>query len=212
MRNTLVIIILTVLIVALTAVSTFGSWLIFSKPEFRGRMIDAETKQPIEGVVVVAIYQTAPILTGPAGGSSSVIHVKEALTDKNGEFRIPRYTTLIQPNSGEADMDFIIYKPGYASYTLLYHDRIYPLKYRGPELLFSKELGTKDEIRRGSEVITITNGVAELPKLETKEERLRAAPSTNPGELSPEDIPLLYQAINEERKRFRLGPIGRVRE
>jgi len=110
-------------------------------------MIEAETKQPIEGVVVVAIYQTHPILTGPAGGSASVIHVKEALTDKNGLFRIPRYITVIQPNSVEYDMEFIIYKPGYASYERLYHDRLYPLKYRGPELLFSKELGTKDEIR-----------------------------------------------------------------
>ena len=30
---------------------------LYSKPEFRGRVIDAETKQPIEGAVVVVLYE-----------------------------------------------------------------------------------------------------------------------------------------------------------
>ncbi len=80
---------------------------------------------------------------------------------------------------------------------------------RGPELIFSRELGTKDEIRRGSEVVTNTNGVVGLPKLETKEERLGAIPA--PPSILIKDSPLLYKAINEEQRRFGLGPVGRVR-
>ena len=33
------------------------SWLYYSKPEFRGRVIDTETKQPVEGAVVVVLYE-----------------------------------------------------------------------------------------------------------------------------------------------------------
>lgn len=191
--------------------SVFGSWLIFHKPDFKGRIIDADTKQPIEGVVVVALYRSHPIISGPGGGSSSVIHAKEALTDSNGEFLIPAYTTLIQPNSYDFGTDFIIYKAGYASYTRLYHNRIFPLKYCGPEILFSKKLGTEGEIRRGSEVITIKYGLVELPKLETRGERLRASPGT-PSGFYEEELPLLYKEINDERKRFGLGEIGLVQD
>jgi hypothetical protein len=211
MRNVMMKMVLTGAILVFTALPACGSWLVYHKPEFKGRLIDAETKQPIEGVVVVAMYRSHPIISGPAGGSSSIIHVKEALTDARGEFHIPSYTTLIQPNSYEDRTDFIIYKPGYASYPRRWQEpRIYPFDYCGPEILFSKEIGAKGEIRNRGQVIPIMYGLAELPRLEGKEQRLRAVPSTNPAELSPEDIPLLYEAINKERKRFGLGPVGRV--
>jgi hypothetical protein len=53
-----------------------ASWLIYHKSEFKGKVTDAETKQPIEGAVVVAKYFKHPIITGPAGGSASIIHIK----------------------------------------------------------------------------------------------------------------------------------------
>lgn len=36
--------------------NSYASWLIYHKPEFKGMVIDAETKEPIEGAVVVAVY------------------------------------------------------------------------------------------------------------------------------------------------------------
>ena len=92
-----------------------ASWLIYHKPEFKGKVIDAETKEPIKGAVVVVIYNKHTLISGPGGGYTSVIKVKEALTDKNGEYYFPRYTTVIQPNSIEDSAEFIIYKPGYES-------------------------------------------------------------------------------------------------
>ena len=213
MKKALIVIMLACLSALLMPAWSDAGWLIYRKPEFKGRLIDAETKRPIEGVVVVAMYRTHPILSGPGGGSSSIIHVKEALTNDRGEFHIPAYTTLIQPNSYADFTEFIIYKPGYESYPHRYQqNRIYPLDYCGPEILFSKEIGVKEEMEHKSGVVSITYGIAELSELETKEERLRAIPSTRPGELSPEDIPLLYKMINEERKYFGLGEIGRVGE
>jgi len=108
------------LLILMVLISVFGislsyaGWLFYYKPEFRGKIIDAETKEPIEGVVVSVFYEKH--IMGPAGGYSHIIHVKERLTDKKGEFYFPSYTTMIQPLSTEAEVGFIIYKPGYGSF------------------------------------------------------------------------------------------------
>ena len=46
-----------VTLVCFSLLTSAYSWPIYSKPEFRGRVIDAETKQPIEGAVVVVLYE-----------------------------------------------------------------------------------------------------------------------------------------------------------
>jgi hypothetical protein len=53
---------------------------------FKGKVIDADTKEPIEGAVVVASWleERADI----AGSTSELKDVKETLTDKNGEWMI----------------------------------------------------------------------------------------------------------------------------
>jgi hypothetical protein len=214
MKKALVIMLLAYFSVILTPPWVDAGWLVYRKPEFKGKVIEAASREPIKGAVVVAMYYSAPILTGPGGGSPYIIHVKETLTDENGMFLIPSYTTLIQPNSLEDRAEFIIYKPGYGK---LPSSKVIPdVHYIDPEEYFSKPLGKEGEMHwesgSQSRVIPVTYGIVELPKLETKEERLRAAPSTRLGELRQEDIPLLYNAINEDRKRFGLGSIGRVEE
>ena len=214
MKNIITVTLLTLLFVisSISILEASAGWLVYSKPEFRGRIVDSETKEPIEGAVIVAMYRSRPIVSGPGGGSSSIIHVKEALTDMKGEFAIPPYKTVIQPNSYEDRTDFIIFKPGYASYPhRTPQNRIYPLDYCGPEILFSKEIGTKGEIRRRSEVISITYGIAQLPRLNTREERLKeAVPSFSIGSVNAENAPLLFEAINKELKDLGSKPIGRV--
>lgn len=211
MKKTIVVMLLTYFSVILTPPCVNAGWLVYRKPEFKGKVIDAASREPITGAVVAVMYYSAPILTGPGGGSPYIIHVKEALTDEDGMFLIPSYTTLIQPNSLEDRADFIIYKPGYGSFPE-FAVKPYPPIYL--EEFFTREIEERGEIRvdsiAGTKVFPVIYGIVELPKLETKEERLRAAPSTRPGQLAPEDIPLLYKAINEDRIRFGLGPIGRV--
>jgi hypothetical protein len=213
MRKTLIIILLAHLSVILVPAWSYAKWIIYRKPAFQGKVIDAASKSPLSGAVVVVMYYSSPIITGPGGGSPYIIHVKEALTDEDGMFRIPSYTTLIQPNSVEHKADFIIYKPGYGSFPEL-AVKPYPPIYL--EDFFTGEIGSKGEVRvdsmAGIKTFPLTYGIVELPALETREERLKAIPSTNPAELTSEDIPLLYKAINEERERYGLGPIGRVEE
>jgi hypothetical protein len=186
-------------------------WLIFHESEYRGKIIDAGTKKPIEGVVIVALYYGYGIIGGPGGAGRRFINAKEALTDRNGEFVIPSYTTLTGPNTVKYETEFVIYKSGYASYPD-YRLQIYPFKYCGPGYLFNKTpIGKREEIKiTDTEVVTVPLGIAELPRLKTSEERIKAMSSMPlPDECAK--TPLLMSAINEERKRFSLSPIGPVR-
>jgi hypothetical protein len=92
---------------------------------YHGKVIDAETKEPIEGAVVVVTWSTErATATGPSG---SLKDVKETLTDKNGEWSIrgPRgmkggnimaIFTFLTGLSYTRPPEIIIFKPGYCSW------------------------------------------------------------------------------------------------
>ena len=209
-----------IVIILTVNTTSFASWLIFHKPAFRGKVIDTQTKEPIEGAVVVVMYKTDPIISGPGGGSSSLIKIKETLTDEKGEFYFSSYTTIIQPNSIEDHAGFLIYKPGYMSIpdavttqlnmSLPNKEKFFLAEYFGkPAEIVHEPFGKrKIEVakqKNGKQKLTF--GLIELPRLKTREERLRAIPSSPTGRIK--DSPLLYKSENEERKRFGLRPVGR---
>jgi hypothetical protein len=186
----------------LIASKSQASWLSYHKPEYKGKIIDAETKEPIEGVVVSFYYMTNTYNLG--GGSTRVIHTKEILTDAKGEFVIPSYTTVISPFTTSDAAECIIYKPGYASYPNGVHFCGY-----GPELYFSNEkAGLQAECKNfgNFKPYTYVYGLVELPKVKTRQERLRAMPST-PLVTGSKEFPLLYKLINEEHKSLGLREV-----
>ena len=193
---------LGIAILAGIAANYFFGWLIYYKPAFNGRVIDTETKEPIKGAVVAVFYYSRPIIGGPGGISSGVIAVKETLTNEKGGFHIPLYLRVIHPLSIESRVKFSIYKPGYGNYPD--HHVSPPRPGVGAEQFFSGELGTPGEFEWLSKKIKVTYGVVELPKLKTREERLRANPGS-PMHFRSKELPLLYEAINEEMKRFGLS-------
>jgi hypothetical protein len=77
-------------VLILNTSQSFAAWLIYHKPEFRGKVIDAETKKPIEGAVAVVLYSkyTAGITKRYISDKS-----KRDYYDKNGEFYFS-YTTI----------------------------------------------------------------------------------------------------------------------
>jgi hypothetical protein len=89
---------------------------------FRGKVVDFDTKEPIEGVAVVAYWDKARAMI--AGESTILKEVKEILTDKKGEWSIigeegePHdplpYLSLFIPYTKHPS--FIIFKPGYESF------------------------------------------------------------------------------------------------
>ena len=193
---------------------------IYSKPAFQGRLIDNETKDPIEGVVVVAVYwEFYSFCLNPGGCSPDVIGVVETLTDKKGEFYLKPFKSWMGPFGYMGMIDFIIYKPGYASYPESVNEHmIKPLDLVKPEYFFSQELGKKGEVtypalnllaeEKKINKLEIIYGVVELPKLKNREERLKAFPSS-PADCRSRELPLLFGAKNKERKA--LGLTGEER-
>jgi hypothetical protein len=76
---------------------------------YKGKIIDAETGTPIEGVVVLGEW--SKVAATPAGGVSSYYDAQETVTDKNGEFEIPGLGLKILSNV--APMNVLIFKAGY---------------------------------------------------------------------------------------------------
>jgi hypothetical protein len=191
--TTIRIIAMSALLIAFMTTMSEAGWLIYHMPELNGQILDIETKQPIEGAVVVVEYKKSTMGLG-AGRMSSSLDVREALTDKDGNFHIPSYTTIIQPFSWQAPSPMIIFKPGYASLGYL-------------ELGAGYFTGEKWKERDGSwpdpELRMLKyrlsgNGVVELPKLNTREQRLLAS-RISIDDYSAKELPLLYKALDEEK-------------
>lgn len=76
---------------------------------YHGKVVDEQTREPIEGVVVLGSWWVYHFDVG--GGHSTYHNAREAVTDKNGDFTIRgegvRVFSSLKP------MSFIIYKAGY---------------------------------------------------------------------------------------------------
>jgi hypothetical protein len=161
---------------------------------YGGRVIDFETKEPIEGAVVVAYWYER--MAAPAGGDTRLNEVKETLTDMDGAWSI----TGPEEESGDPYYSyatgtyyiqhprFIVFKPGYCPWP----DGFALNSCRG-----KMKPGGAGKVAEGENI--------ELPKLK-EQDRLRAIPN-RPTD-SKKKLPFLFEQINEERKRFNLKPVG----
>jgi hypothetical protein len=130
---------------------------------FRGKVIDADTKEPIEGAVVVASWTEET--TTPTATHSRLKDVREVLTDKNGEWSISgpkgRANELIPGLSlfipYTKEPQFTIFKPGYCPWPLGFYIDACKEKIK-PE--------GNGRVREGATI--------ELPKLTKTQDRWRA--------------------------------------
>lgn len=109
--------ILVSLIIILTASHAFaGGWLIYHDGPYKGKVVDAETNEPIEGAAVVAVWYLERY--GGAGGPvAKFFEAKETMTNKKGEFGIPSISGFHWwPFASLDKPKLIIFKPGYFSY------------------------------------------------------------------------------------------------
>jgi hypothetical protein len=164
---------------------------------YRGKVIDADTKEPIEGAVVVVYWDKA--WQTISGESTELKEVKEILTDKNGEWSIvgPKgkehdphpYLSFFLLLSYTREPRFIIFKPMYCSWPggfsiAACREKIIPA-------------GT-GEIMAGKTI--------ELPKLTNREDRLRAMnPGLVGGEGALEKQKEFIRLLNEERRNLGLS-------
>lgn len=111
-----------------TSAMASSGWVIYYESGFKGKVIDAETFDPIEGAVVVATYNVT--ILGPLESGSGTADVQETLTDSNGEFHISSniFFYLWPFTLGGQETRFIIFKPGYGTYPGYHSFLIYPVK------------------------------------------------------------------------------------
>lgn len=194
------IIVAFILIISLAQISQATG--LYSKPEFRGRVIDAETKQPIEGAVVVVLYYKMHLIGAPGGPSVRVMTAKETLTDKRGEFFLPSYSTVMLI-SREIPIRFIFYKPGYMSAegASLKNAGISDVGISFEKYFSISEIGKVAEIEEGSfDDSSYVKWRGALGIVELK--KVSADKAMSPGHISddygPSQLPLYYKAIEED--------------
>ncbi len=200
MKKTFSIALMIAAIISLFYGTSFTGWIIFHKPAYKGKLIDAETKEPIEGAAVVAIYQKHPFISGPGGGSDSIVTVKEAVTDRNGEFRISSCFALMGPNSYEEYTNFIFYKPGYGSFTVNYKKLMGDAR---ENYLLEENYGKKGDIidvYMERKVGEGTYGVVELLPAKTWEERRKAARNGPLDNVAEKKWPIFKEMLDKEEK------------
>lgn len=107
-----------IVLIMLAAAGPARAQLLAAGTEIRGRVIDAETKQPVEGVQVVAVttYYTIVSPLQMHAGEPTTLHITEAVTDANGEYQISAWGPRLRPvnsvmNDGNPSLRF--FKPGY---------------------------------------------------------------------------------------------------
>lgn len=169
----------------------------YSDGPWMGRVIDAETKEPIEGAVVLAVWNK--VYASPTGRQHYFFEAKEVLTDKDGKFFIPKFSALnflpiIRSIEGP---EFTIFKPGYTSFPgpgYNYFHKYFPRSPLRVDLITLRELFKKN--------ITI-----ELLKLKNKEERIDVLPSiSSPFSGNENKKKNFIRLINVERVYLGLDP------
>ncbi len=75
---------------------------------YQGKVVDVDTKEPIEGAVVLVEWSQKHFF-----GGSTLIDVQETLTDKNGEFYLPGIWVFNPWKRLVSRALMIIYKSGY---------------------------------------------------------------------------------------------------
>jgi hypothetical protein len=154
---------------------------------YKGRVVDAETGNPIEGVVVLGVWYK--VAATPAGGVSSYYDAAETVTDKNGDFEIRGLGLMILSNVDV--MDVLIFKAGYQYIGSGPWDS---LKHDGGLLM-------KKVAWEGNRAII------PLRKL-TLEERKKQEGSPDYGEAPKEKIRLMLREINKDRVGRGLKPVN----
>jgi len=154
---------------------------------YHGKVVDEQTREPIEGAVVLGWWNVHHF--GLGGGYGTYHDAKEVLTDKNGEFTIPgqglRILSSLEP------MDFLIFKAGYTYY-------------QSQWMSLKVDIHRKDLIKWEGEMPIIP-----IRKL-TDEERTKSVsfPPAPPAEASLNKVRLMLMEMNKEATVRGLEPIN----
>lgn len=166
---------------------------------WKAQVVSTETKQPLEGVVVVAFW-TRNVRT--FGGPSSDYHFsEETSTDSDGRFTItPQSFFSFNPLVFFRGPFFVFFKPGYGR-----------VRWPGYEAAVRRPDQKPDVPQTYAELLRLDGVVLEMPTLQSVEERREYLKDARGDSLIVpfEKTPLLNRAIAAEREA--LGYRSRIR-
>jgi hypothetical protein len=104
----------------LLAISTFSNrsiyWFIYWDGPYFGKVVDADTSEPIAGASVAGVWQFEDFILL----ITSLNHfatARETVTDAEGKFTIPiTFAFTFWPMASLEEMDLVVFKPGYDSH------------------------------------------------------------------------------------------------
>jgi hypothetical protein len=152
---------------------------------YRGKVIDAGTRAPLVGAVVVAHWYRDRV--GPFHSVMEHYAVREVLTDDSGAFLIDSMTIEERAPKRTLYPRFFIFMPGYGSY---------PMRQKAPT-------GFTGGVFEGAGV------VVELPRLESRADRRSHLLRINPMNFANEpftEVPELMKKLDEEHVSIGLTP------
>ena len=152
---------------------------------YRGLILDSDTKAPLAGAVVVAMWVRERVY--PFQVNTEHHAVRETVTDAEGRFVMEVKDIEEGAPRRTRKPGFLVFLPGHGTF---------PFRSTSPK-------GFLAELFEG-------NGTTiEMPRLQTTAERLSNLRSFGPYDFSPSphrDLPLLMRAIDEERRAVGLKP------
>ena len=154
--------------------------------DYKGRVIDSDTGQPIPGVVVLGVWYTS--IPTPAGSTSHFHDARETVTNEKGEFMISGKGLKILSNL--EPVDIFIFKAGYE-----YFDA--PWEALKADLLLRN-------------IIRWEGGRAIIPlrKLTMEERRNTGSPRYPPTEAPLAKVRQMLKEINKDRVERGADPIS----
>jgi len=158
---------------------------------WKAQVVDAETKQPLQGVVVVAVWKKYLPVEGTVGVFEYVDSIEE-VTGGDGRFVIPERIFSNADRVILKEPDFYLFKPGYGQW-----------RFQGEEgwskLDTAERRKSYEEAGRQFES---KGAVIEVPPLKTRDERLNfyQSPWRLPNIVPPEKIKRWTDAQEAERK------------
>lgn len=186
----------------------------YSAEPIEAWVMDAETKQPLENVIVVAHWELettsriVPHQTNPAGS----LMILETVTDKNGRFYFPAWGPKWHLGAGELtdrDPELILFRSGY-KYLRVSNSRYQrPAKYSDvgkPSGTESKPTGSKRiSFWSGERIeLKVFKGAVEAYEdhFESLNDALGHIAADNPEQCDWKKIPIAISAMNRERTRL----------
>jgi hypothetical protein len=155
---------------------------------WRAQIVDAETGQPLEGVVVLARWDDKT--AGWPHPDRRFHDVDEVVSDADGRIVIPaRDLSRNTPVRAIVGPDIAMFKAGYGRWRF---------RADGPRA------------KQGWQHFATDGVVVELPLARTRDERLFALESAMPaGDVPPHKFPRMRAAYDAERVRLGLSPLRR---